>query len=58
MISAIELKSDSRAETLLASEFWMPSATPIPAATPMAGAPRTTMLRMTSATCSCVVQVT
>ena len=27
------------------------------AATPIAGAPRTTMLRMTSATCSCVLQV-
>jgi hypothetical protein len=44
--------------TFSALEFFTPRAMPMAAATPMAGAPRTTMLRITSATCWCVVQVT
>ncbi len=44
-------KSFLRSATFSAFEFFTPKAMPMAADTPMAGAPRTTMLRMTSATC-------
>ena len=58
MRSQIWSKSRFRSPIDSALELFTPSAMPMPAATPIAGAPRTTMLRITSATCSCVLQVT
>ena len=58
IVSQIWSKSFLRSATFSALEFFTPSAMPMAAATPIAGAPRTTMLRITSATCRCVLQVT
>ena len=52
MTSQIWSKSCLSSATVSALEFFTPSAMPMAAATPMAGAPRTTMVRMTSATSS------
>ena len=47
-----ELLEKGELQAFLRRQGWTPSAMPIAAATPIAGAPRTTMLRITSATCS------
>ena len=51
-------KSRSNSGTVFACDCSAPSATPMAAATPIAGAPRTIMVRMASATSSYVLQVT
>ena len=50
MISQQRSNSGFSSPTVVAFEFLTPSAMPMAAATPIAGAPRTTMLRITSAT--------
>ena len=50
MVSATVSNSARSSVSVLATEFFIPSAIPIAAATPIAGAPRITMERMASAT--------